>query len=94
MSDHVYEEKNIALYHEYKDLNGHLSHDAFMERHPRVNAYIVSLMKKFDGSPLEFDRPTWTQGTPADPLRHSIIGEPEDAEDDFADAYANPRGGI
>ena len=49
MSDHIYEAKNIALYHEYKDLNGHLSHDAFMERHPKVNAYIVNLMKKFSG---------------------------------------------
>ena len=48
MSDHVYEAKNIALYHEYKDLNGHLSHDAFMERHPKVNAYIVNLMRKFE----------------------------------------------
>ena len=48
MSDHVYEAKNIALYHEYKDLNGHLSHDAFMERHPKVNANIVNLMRKFE----------------------------------------------
>ena len=49
MSDHIYEAKNIALYHEYKDLNGWLSHDAFMERHPKVNAYIINLMKKFSG---------------------------------------------
>jgi len=49
MSDHIYEAKQIALYHEYKDLNGHLSHDAFMERHFKVNAYIVNLMKKFSG---------------------------------------------
>ena len=81
MSDHVYEEKNIALYHEYKDLNGHLSHDAFMERHPRVNAYIVNLMKKFDGV-SEIDRAARFGAN--SPL----------SQDDFADAYANPRGGI
>ena len=81
MSDHVYEEKNIALYHEYKDLNGHLSHDAFMERHPRVNAYIVNLMKKFDGV-SEIDRSARFGAN--SPL----------SQDDFADAYANPRGGI
>ena len=81
MSDHVYEAKNIALYHEYKDLNGHLSHDAFMERHPRVNAYIVKLMKKFDGV-SELDREIYGID------RASWVG------DDYADAYANPRGGI
>ena len=75
MSDHHYETRQLALWAEYKDLNGHLSHDAFMERHPRVNAYIVNLMKKFDGV-SEIDRPRWTRG------------------DDYADAYANPRGGI
>ena len=79
MSDHVYEAKNIALYHEYKDLNGHLSHDAFMERHPKVNAYIVNLMRKFDGV-SKIDRAAWTQGTPA--------------ADDYADAYASREGGI
>ena len=79
MSDHIYEAKNIALYHEYKDLNGHLSHDAFMERHPRVNAYIVKLMKKFDGE-SEIDRAAWTQRTPP--------------ADDYADAYASREGGI
>ena len=77
MSDHVYEAKNIALYHEYKDLNGHLSHDAFMERHPKVNAYIVNLMRKHGKIVNSIDRPTWTQGTPADPMRHSMVGEPE-----------------
>ena len=74
MSDHVYETKNRALYHEYKDLNGHLSHDAFMERHPRENEYIVNLMKKFDGVSA-IVRPRWTRG--ADPMRHSMIGKPE-----------------
>jgi len=56
MSDHIYEAKNIALYHEYKDLNGHLSHDAFMERHPKVNAYVVNLMKKHGKLPDSVDR--------------------------------------
>ena len=60
MSDHIYEAKNIALYHEYKDLNGHLSHDAFMERHFKVNAYIVNLMKKQNPTErLAFDRAVW-----------------------------------
>jgi hypothetical protein len=84
MSDHIYEARNIALYHEYKDLNGHLSHDAFMERHPRVNAYIVKLMKKHGVAPLTFDRAVWD-----DPM-----GEGHGSYDDYADAYANPKGGI
>ena len=74
MSDYIYENRQLSLWDEYKDLNGHLSHDAFMERHPRVNAYIVNLMKKFDGV-SEIDRAAWVP-------------------DDYADAYANPRGGI
>ena len=74
MSDHHYETRQLALWAEYKDLNGHLSHDAFMERHPRENEYIVNLMKKFDGVSA-IDRPRWTRG--ADPMRHSMIGEPE-----------------
>ena len=80
MSDHVYEAKNIALYHEYKDLNGHLSHDAFMERHPKVNAYIVNLMKNHTGK-LEFDRAVWD-----DPMHPTA--------DDYADAYSSREGGI
>jgi hypothetical protein len=90
MSDHVYEARQLALWAEYKDLKGHLSHDAFMERHPRVNAYIVNLMKKFDGvSELDreiygFDRAVWD-----DPM-----GEGHGSYDDYADAYANPKGGI
>jgi len=79
MSDHVYEAKQIALWAEYKDLNGHLSHDAFMERHPRVNAYIVNMMKKQEPTErLAFDRAVWD-----DPMR-----------DDPADAYASREGGI
>ena len=79
MSDHHYEARQLALWAEYKDLKGHLSYDAFMERHPRVNAYIVNLMKKFDGV-SEIDRAAWTQGTPP--------------ADDYADAYASREGGI
>ena len=79
MSDHHYETRQLALWAEYKDLNGHLSHDAFMERHPKVNAYIVNLMKKFDGV-SKIDRAAWTQGTPP--------------ADDYADAYASREGGI
>jgi hypothetical protein len=83
MSDHIYEAKNIALYHEYKDLNGHLSHDAFMERHPKVNAYIVKLMKKhgIGSRSLAFDRAVW-----ADPMHPDA--------DDYADAYASSERGI
>ena len=79
MSDHHYEARQLALWAEYKDLKGHLSYDAFMERHPRVNAYIVNLMKKFDGV-SKIDRAAWTQGTPP--------------ADDYADAYASREGGI
>ena len=79
MSDYIYENRQLALWAEYKDLNGHLSHDAFMERHPKVNAYIVNLMRKFDGV-SKIDRAAWTQGTPA--------------ADDYADAYASREGGI
>jgi hypothetical protein len=56
-----------------------------MERHPRVNAYIVKLMKKFDGvSELDreiygIDRAAWV---------------PRSIADDYADAYASPKGGI
>jgi len=80
MSDHHYEARQLALWAEYKDLKGHLSHDAFMERHPRVNAYIVNLMKKFDGV-SEIDRAAWD-----DPIHPTA--------DDYADAYASREGGI
>jgi hypothetical protein len=80
MSDHHYEAKNIALYHEYRDLNGRVSFDAFMERHPRVNAYIVNLLKNF---------PDMTARAEIDCSRAY-----DRASDDYADAYANPKGGI
>ena len=88
MSDQHYENRQLALWHEYEALNGRVSFDAFMERHPRVNAYIVNLLKSFPDMTARaeidcaawVDRPAWTQGTPP--------------EDDYADAYANPNGGI
>ncbi len=86
MSDHHYEDRQLALWAEYKDLKGHLSHDAFMERHPRVNAYIVKLMKKFDGV-SELDREVYGIDRAAWVPHHGTT-------DDYADAYANPKGGI
>ena len=57
MSDYIYENRQLALWAEYKDLNGHVSFDAFMERHFKVNAYIVNLLKKFGHGPMaEIDR--------------------------------------
>jgi len=47
MSDHIYETRQLALWHEYEALKGRVSFDAFMERHPRTNAYVVKLLKKF-----------------------------------------------
>ena len=57
MSDHIYEARQLALWAEYRDLNGRVSFDAFMERHPRVNAYVVNLLKKFDTVSAEIDCP-------------------------------------
>jgi len=79
MSDIHYENRQLALWAEYKDLNGHVSFDAFMERHFKVNAYIVNQLKK-SGVPLAYDR--------------SVHGMAEMMNDDPADAYANPKGGI
>jgi hypothetical protein len=75
MSDYIYENRQLSLWDEYKDLNGTLSMDAFMERHYKVNAYIINLMKQNGPLPDSVDRAAW-------------VG------DDYADAYANPRGGI
>ena len=47
MSDHIYETRQLALWHEYEALKGRVSFDAFMERHPRTNASVVKLLKKF-----------------------------------------------
>ena len=82
MSDYIYENRQLALWAEYRDLNGRVSFDAFMERHFKVNAYIVNLLKKFDTVSDEIDCADWFGAN--SPL----------SQDDFADAYANPRGGI
>jgi hypothetical protein len=80
MSDIHYENRQLVLWAEYKDLNGHVSFDAFMERHYKVNAYIVNQLKK-TGRPLGFDRSVNAMAE----MMHA---------DDYADAYANPKGGI
>ena len=49
---------------------------------PKVNAYIVNLLKKFGTVSDEIDRADWFGAN--SPL----------SEDDFADSYANPKGGI
>ncbi len=56
MSDYIYENRQLSLWDEYKDLNGTLSMDAFMERHYKVNAYVVNLMKKHGKLPDTVDR--------------------------------------
>ena len=86
MSDHIYEERQFALWAEYRDLNGRVSFDAFMERHPRVNAYVVNLLNKFGTVSAEIDCPV---------SRSDYFGANSPlSEDDFADSYANPKGGI
>ena len=56
MSDYIYENRQLSLWDEYRDLNGRVSFDAFMERHFKVNAYIVNLLKKFGTVSAEIDR--------------------------------------
>ena len=56
MSDYIYENRQLSLWDEYKDLNGTLSMGAFMERHYKVNAYVVNLMKKHGKLPDSIDR--------------------------------------
>ena len=56
MSDIHYENRQLSLWDEYDQLNGRVSFDAFMERHVRVNAYIVNLMKKEGPLPDSIDR--------------------------------------
>ena len=80
MSDIHYEKRQLALWHEYDQLNGFVSFDAFMERHVNVNAWIVNLLKQGHDC-TEFDRAVWD-----DPMHPNA--------DDYADAYANPTGGI
>ena len=56
MSDHIYENRQLALWVEYEALNGRVSFDAFMERHVNVNAYIVNLMRDHGRLPADVDR--------------------------------------
>ena len=56
MSEHIYENRQLALWAEYDQLNGRISFEAFMERHVNVNAYIVNLLKKFGTVSAEIDR--------------------------------------
>ena len=56
MSEHLYENRQIALWHEYTELNGRITFDAFMERHVNVNAWIVNLMRKHGRLSREIDR--------------------------------------
>ena len=56
MSDYIYENRQLALWAEYDQLNGRISFEAFMERHVNVNAYIINLLKKFGTVSAEIDR--------------------------------------
>ena len=56
MSDYIYENRQLSLWDEYRDLNGRVSFEAFMERHVNVNAYIVNLLNKFGTVSAEIDR--------------------------------------
>ena len=56
MSDYIYENRQLSLWDEYKTLKGTLTMDAFMERHYKVNAYVVNLMKKHGKLPDTVDR--------------------------------------
>ena len=56
MSEHIYENRQLALWAEYDQLNGRISFEAFMERHVNVNAYIVNLMRDHGRLPADVDR--------------------------------------
>ena len=56
MSDYIYENRQLSLWDEYRDLNGRVSFEAFLERHVNVNAYIVNLLNKFGTVSAEIDR--------------------------------------
>ena len=56
MSDYIYENRQLALWAEYDQLNGRISFEAFMERHVNVNAYIVNLMRDHGRLPADVDR--------------------------------------
>ena len=81
MSEHIIENRQLALWHEYDQLNGRVNFEAFMERHVNVNAWIVNLMREHGRLDREIDHAVWD-----DPMHPNA--------DDYADAYANPNGGI
>ena len=56
MSDYIYENRQLALWAEYDQLNGRVNFEAFMERHVNVNAYIVNLMRTEGRLPADLDR--------------------------------------
>ena len=56
MSDYIYENRQLALWAEYDQLNGRVNFEAFMERHVNVNAYIVNLMRDHGRLSAEVDR--------------------------------------
>jgi len=56
MSDIHYENRQLALWAEYKALKGTLTFDAFLERHVKVNAYVVNLMREHGTLPDYVDR--------------------------------------
>ena len=56
MSDIHYENRQLALWAEYKALKGTLTFDAFLERHVKVNAYVVNLMREHGTLPDSIDR--------------------------------------
>ena len=56
MSEHIYENRQLALWAVYDQLNGRLNFEAFMERHVNVNAYIVNLMRTEGRLPADLDR--------------------------------------
>ena len=56
MSEHIYENRQLALWHEYDQLNGRVNFEAFMERHVNVNAWIVNLMRTEGRLPADVDR--------------------------------------
>ena len=56
MSDIHYENRQLSLWDEYKTLKGTLTFDAFLERHVKVNAYVVNLMREHGTLPNSIDR--------------------------------------
>ena len=56
MSEHIYENRQPSLWDIYKDLKGTLTFDAFLERHYKVNAYVVNLMREHGTLPDYIDR--------------------------------------